>query len=36
MLLLAHTIFDEDYCEIIRIMSSRQVTKAQRDRFEHG
>jgi hypothetical protein len=27
MLLVAHTIFDEDDCEIIRIISARQVTK---------
>ena len=26
MLLVAHTIFDEDDCEIIRIISARQVT----------
>ena len=36
MLLVAHTIFDEDDCEIIRIISARQVTKAERDRYEHG
>ena len=34
MLLVAHTIFDEDDCEIIRIISARQVTKAERDRYE--
>ena len=33
---VAHTIFDEDDCEIIRIISARQVTKAERDRYEHG
>ena len=36
MLLVAHTIFDEDDCEIIRIISARQVTKAERDKYEHG
>ncbi|ETP75696.1 PF04365 family protein [Acinetobacter baumannii UH0207] len=36
MLLVAHTIFDEDDCEIIRIISARQVTKAERNKYEHG
>jgi uncharacterized DUF497 family protein len=36
LMLVAHTIFDEDDCEIIRIISARQVTKAERDRYEHG
>ena len=36
MLLVAHTIFDEDGFEIIRIISARQVTKAERDKYEHG
>ena len=36
MLLVAHTIFDEDDCEIIRIISARQVTKAERNQYEHG
>jgi uncharacterized DUF497 family protein len=36
MLLVAHTIFDEDDCEIIRIISAREVTKAERDKYEHG
>ena len=35
-LLVGRTIFDEDDCEIIRIISARQVTKAERDRYEHG
>ncbi|EJW84555.1 cytoplasmic protein [Wuchereria bancrofti] len=35
MLLVAHTIFDEDDCEIIRIISARQVTKAERNQYEH-
>ncbi|EPK7905962.1 BrnT family toxin, partial [Acinetobacter baumannii] len=34
--LVAHTIFDEDDCEIIRIISARQVTKAERNKYEHG
>ncbi len=36
MLLVAHTIFDEDDGEIIRIISARQVTKAERNQYEHG
>ena len=36
MLLVAHTIFDEDDCEIIRIISAREVTKAERSQYEHG
>ncbi|MBV6575367.1 BrnT family toxin, partial [Acinetobacter baumannii] len=36
MLLVANTIFDEDDCEIIRIISERQVTKAERNKYEHG
>lgn len=36
MLLVAHTIFDEDDCEIVRIISARQVTKAERNQYEHG
>ena len=36
MLLVAHTIIDEDDCEIIRIISARQVTKAEREKYEHG
>ncbi|MCE6667472.1 BrnT family toxin, partial [Acinetobacter baumannii] len=27
---------DEDDCEIIRIISARQVTKAERNKDEHG
>ncbi|MDW7563613.1 BrnT family toxin, partial [Klebsiella pneumoniae] len=29
-------IFDEDDSETIRIISARQVTKAERDKYEHG
>lgn len=36
LLLVAHSIIDEDHCEIIRIISARQVTKAERDKYEHG
>ncbi|MBF1882389.1 BrnT family toxin, partial [Acinetobacter baumannii] len=36
MLLVAHTIIDDDDCEIIRIISARQVTKAERNQYEHG
>ena len=36
MLLVAHTIFDEDDCEIIRIISAREVTKAERSQYEYG
>ncbi len=36
MLLVAQTIFDEDDCEIISIISARQVIKAERDKYEHG
>ena len=36
MLLVAHTIFDEDNCEIIRVISAIQVTKAEREKYEHG
>ena len=36
MLLDAHTILDEDDCEIIRIISAREVTKAERNQYEHG
>jgi uncharacterized DUF497 family protein len=36
LLLVAHTIIDEDNCEIIRIISARQVTKAERYKYEHG
>jgi uncharacterized protein len=35
MLLVAHTIIDDD-CEIIRIISARQVSKAERNQYEHG
>ena len=36
MLLVAHIISDEDDCEIIRIISAREVTKAERNQYEHG
>jgi len=36
MLLVAHTIIDDDDCEIIRIISARQVTNAERNQYEHG
>ena len=36
MLLVAHTIFDEDDCEVIRIISAREVSRAERDKYEHG
>ena len=36
MLLVAHTIFDEDNCEILRIISAREVTRVERDKYEHG
>lgn len=36
MLLVAHTIFDENDCEILRIISAMQVTKAERSKYEHG
>ncbi|WP_228183905.1 BrnT family toxin, partial [Acinetobacter baumannii] len=36
MLLVAHTFFDEDDCDIIRIISARQVTIAERNKYEHG
>ncbi|GAA5001686.1 BrnT family toxin [Acinetobacter puyangensis] len=36
MLLVAHTIFDEEDGEIIRIISAREVTKAEREKYEHG
>ena len=36
MLLVAHTIIDEDECEVIRIISAREVSRAERDKYEHG
>ena len=36
MLLVAHTNFDEDNCEILRIISAREVTRVERDKYEHG
>ena len=36
MLLVAHTIFDKDNCEILRIISAREVTRVERDKYEHG
>ena len=36
MLLVAHSIFEEDDSEIIRIISAREVTRAERNQYEHG
>ncbi|WP_147506768.1 BrnT family toxin, partial [Acinetobacter baumannii] len=36
MLLVAHTILDEDDCEIIRIISACQVSNAERNKYDHG
>ncbi|WP_147505817.1 BrnT family toxin, partial [Acinetobacter baumannii] len=36
MLLVDHTIFDEDDCEIIRIISARKFNKAERNKSENG
>lgn len=36
LLLVAHTIWDQDGNEIIRIISARRVNKAERKKYEHS
>ncbi len=36
LLLVAHTIWDEDDDEIVRIISAREVTKHERRNYERG
>lgn len=36
LLLVAHTILDDSGNEIIRIISARRVSKAERKLYEHG
>lgn len=36
LLLVAHTCSDENGNELIRIISARRATKAERKRYEHG
>ncbi|WP_373797560.1 BrnT family toxin [Kaistella sp.] len=36
LLLVAHTIWDDDGNEVIRIISARRVSKSERKQYEHG
>lgn len=36
LLLVAHTIFEDDSIEVLRIISARHADKKERKRYEHG
>jgi uncharacterized DUF497 family protein len=36
VLLVAHTVYEENDTEIIRIISARKATKQERSRYEHA